>query len=1250
MDNNSRRAISPSSPDSVSESRHGESTVSRPSVSSPVDNKPRPLTMTSFPTEMSEEQIDGIKAVMEQFMEKQMSVPKQREHYINRERAERISHMCLLGKRVNEYYPTSLSPKHPYVTLGMCKANKRDRALIDNYHVTYESIESNHVQQRFLQTHVLKDGALVPNKRVAIVEDWLAIVASEHHRLAHCGIQKLEHWLKERYAFKPAREYIAHFIEHCTTCILQKKRSKDVQPIKAQRSTGVWHNLVMDLVDMGETEYQGRRYRYIFHLIDKFSGFAIALPIENKDAPSILNCLLMVFSLFHYPLDLQSDNGREFKNKIVRLLCAGKKVLVLYGRAYTPRDQGVIEQANGTLKQAIYKLIADGSHTCWVPAMYEANMMMNSTLRRSTKQIPHECMFGRKTLRETDFDVLHSIYGDGHEDIDDEEISFGEHDEGLVEHATLDQTLASEGNVISDDEPDGDANDVPASDDVDDAIVTSRNDDAVAIREEASNDLYDITVPLPISQVPQAVPTQDTNDRTGDRPTLHVNDESSDVNVPISPLDDAPVTNDDDALITAPPRPSQARASSAPTSKRLFKPITIDESNTTWESLIRVGDDLNLGSVAPGATSGVGFRVYLMLGVHPSHRMYHRLGIPGTRNPCVVYSLLTAMNYPHAMTRKGDIVPFNELRTIEQKLYAAHCFRNHCAERTSCARFRARLRVDMVNTDNRPQQLNPEDTVRMIQLIDVKLNIYVLSIGRFTQIKEPSTITSTTQIEESTTITRTTFNLCNERYDPTAPSMCLLMTQSLVRCSEEAKKECPDMQTEKMQGHSELLLRQEKDGTRTYLFDPDSTEAHIFRDHACSENEHVHYIDQVNADGSIILKLDTKLIDNSENKYRDLLSHRFLQAQSINQVVGGARRHSGELMVNKHARANASRLTVAEFMVGQAVQLHLTDELIRSLKKLPMRVKRSIVVVIKQCVRNARGTAIHHYQVQASSKHILLDEIEPKHLSEIPSAELLHKKEMGWIDAEDTETIPLTCFMIHSEVQTLLELKQQDETRCIELEASINRMETTDPLAVAQECLSIRKSVEHRSNQIKQLMSKYKKELLTMKQCLNATSTKKQRIASKRQIASSKPQQRDIVDASSKFSGEDDQHYPEYFMEAEVRLLDDGSEEYTKFKVKWKNFSEDQATWEPAAQFPRTDKVWREMIAEFERRSTLNQLVEEARNPTKKKPLPKRKRIVISDSEDDSASSSSASKRRNSGTSNSPTSSSADDDDSSYCV
>ncbi len=53
---------------------------------------------------------------------------------------------------------------------------------------------------------------------------------------------------------------------------------------------------------------------------------------------------------FDPPLCIHSDNGNEFIAELIRLICEMYNVALINGNDYCPREQGLVEHFNKTMK------------------------------------------------------------------------------------------------------------------------------------------------------------------------------------------------------------------------------------------------------------------------------------------------------------------------------------------------------------------------------------------------------------------------------------------------------------------------------------------------------------------------------------------------------------------------------------------------------------------------------------------------------------------------------------------------------------------------------------------------------------------------------------------------------------------------------------------------------------------------------------------------------------------------------------
>ena len=115
--------------------------------------------------------------------------------------------------------------------------------------------------------------------------------------------------------------------------------------------------------------------KWILHVADHWSKFTLAFPLPFKSAKDVANALQKhVFPVFGLPSILQSDNGREFINKLIKEVVSSwpGQVQLVSGRPRHPQSQGLIEQAHYTLERMISaKVVESGDKsppwTDWIP-------------------------------------------------------------------------------------------------------------------------------------------------------------------------------------------------------------------------------------------------------------------------------------------------------------------------------------------------------------------------------------------------------------------------------------------------------------------------------------------------------------------------------------------------------------------------------------------------------------------------------------------------------------------------------------------------------------------------------------------------------------------------------------------------------------------------------------------------------------------------------------------------------------------
>ena len=97
-----------------------------------------------------------------------------------------------------------------------------------------------------------------------------------------------------------------------------------------------------------DMSYTGQTPRYALVVIDIFSKFGDAQPIDNKDSESVLNAIKKSFKIMGFPMCVYSDDDGTFKSKVKEFL-DGEGIPIIV----TLTHANVAERFIRTLKQGM---------------------------------------------------------------------------------------------------------------------------------------------------------------------------------------------------------------------------------------------------------------------------------------------------------------------------------------------------------------------------------------------------------------------------------------------------------------------------------------------------------------------------------------------------------------------------------------------------------------------------------------------------------------------------------------------------------------------------------------------------------------------------------------------------------------------------------------------------------------------------------------------------------------------------------
>jgi hypothetical protein len=162
---------------------------------------------------------------------------------------------------------------------------------------------------------VLQGNKLLLRKSSSVViesEVEATACAKQLHEVVHCGVNRLEALIREKYYFRDIRRIARDVVKCCAVCQTHTTFKVPKRALRPVVSKSVFSHLQLDLIELPLTR---RGNRYVIMLIDIFSKYLWVLPIPTKESEWVVRFVDEILSTIGRFDILQSDHGTEFVNK-----------------------------------------------------------------------------------------------------------------------------------------------------------------------------------------------------------------------------------------------------------------------------------------------------------------------------------------------------------------------------------------------------------------------------------------------------------------------------------------------------------------------------------------------------------------------------------------------------------------------------------------------------------------------------------------------------------------------------------------------------------------------------------------------------------------------------------------------------------------------------------------------------------------------------------------------------------------------
>lgn len=244
-----------------------------------------------------------------------------------------------------------------------------------------------HISQNRDDDHQL----LVPKSQVKEVVSF----AHDSPVGGHFGFRRTLQKVKKQFYWPNCSSDVEDYCRTCSTCQARSgPRTRQRSRLQICNSGAPFERVAVDILGpLPETE---RGKRYILVVMDYFTKWPEAIAIPDQTAETVAEaCIEHVFSRFGAPMQLHSDQGRNFEAAVFQ------ETMRLFGidktrtTALHPQSDGMVERFNRTILNYLAKFVNDNQRD-WDTLLPFLLMSYRSAVHESTKNTPARLVFGRE--------------------------------------------------------------------------------------------------------------------------------------------------------------------------------------------------------------------------------------------------------------------------------------------------------------------------------------------------------------------------------------------------------------------------------------------------------------------------------------------------------------------------------------------------------------------------------------------------------------------------------------------------------------------------------------------------------------------------------------------------------------------------------------------------------------------------------------------------------------------------------------
>ena len=138
--------------------------------------------------------------------------------------------------------------------------------------------------------------------------------------------------------------------------------------------------------------------KFVLVITDLYSKWTEAFGVPDQEAKTIANVFLNEFVCrFGTPLQILSDQGRNFESQLFQELCKLLKIDKIRTSPLHPQSNGVVERFNRTLGNML-AMFCENQQRSWDEHLPKVMMAYRSAINSTTNYTPNQIVLGRNIV------------------------------------------------------------------------------------------------------------------------------------------------------------------------------------------------------------------------------------------------------------------------------------------------------------------------------------------------------------------------------------------------------------------------------------------------------------------------------------------------------------------------------------------------------------------------------------------------------------------------------------------------------------------------------------------------------------------------------------------------------------------------------------------------------------------------------------------------------------------------------------